>query len=202
MSTTYHLVWQLLLARSNPLSFAWWLTLDSLQFLLLFPSRLLLWWVDRFSFYRGWLAYNLLRVISSDHMYFPTWWFSLVDFSDVFDNWSGFLAADDDDDDDVVDFVSIGYSRFARQSFTSASCLDFIFCFLSSRCLSPWSVRLSFCSLSIFSLLIIIMLTHSFRRWRSCNPDVFMLRALVSLVYPGWKSNPLVRALKSSLKMV
>ena len=52
------------------------------------------------------------------------------------------LPPDDDDDDDVVDFVSIGYSRFARQSFTSASCLDFIFCFLSSRCLSPWSVRL------------------------------------------------------------
>jgi hypothetical protein len=108
----------------------------------------------------------------------------VVDISDVFDNWSGFLAADDDDDDDVVDFVSIGYSRFARQSFTLASCLGLIFCFLSSRCLSPWSVRLSFCSLSIFSLSIIIMLTHSFRRWRSCNPDVFMLKVLVSLVYP------------------
>ena len=68
----------------------------------------------------------------------------VVDISDVFDNWSGFLAADDDDDDDVVDFVSIGYSRFARQSFTLASCLGLIFCFLSSRCLSSWSVRLSF----------------------------------------------------------
>ena len=108
--------------------------------------------------------------------------FHSFDISDVFDNWSAFLAADDDDDDD--DFVSIGYSRFARQSFTLASCLGLIFCFLSSRCLSSWSVRLSFCSLSIFSLLIIIMLTHSFRRWRSCNPDVFMLKVLVSLVYP------------------
>ena len=67
--------------------------------------------------------------------------FHSFDVSDVFDNWSTFLAADDDDDDD--DFVSIGYSRFARQSFTSASCLDFIFCFLSSRCLSPRSVCLS-----------------------------------------------------------
>ena len=67
--------------------------------------------------------------------------FHSFDVSDVFDNWSTFLAADDDDDDD--DFVSIGYSRFSRQSFTLASCPGVVFCFLSLRCLSFCSVCLS-----------------------------------------------------------
>ena len=64
------------------------------------------WRVDRFSFFGGWLACSLFRVISFDHMYFPTWWFSLVDgfhWLMVFRRfWQlvNFLSADDDDDDD------------------------------------------------------------------------------------------------------
>ena len=169
----------------------------------IFISRLdfYFWWVDRFSFYRGWLAYTLLRVISSDHMYFShVMVFSLISQT--------FLTTGQAFSPPMmmmtmmwlILFRSVIPDSLARVLLWPAvSTLSFVFCLLA---VYPLGLFVCLCSLSIFSLSIIIMLTFSFRRWRSCNPDVFMLKVSVSLVYPVWKSNPLVSALKSSLKMV
>ena len=47
--------------------------------------------------------------------------------------------------------------------------LSFVFCFFA---VCPLVLFVCLCSLSVFSLSLMIMLTLLFRRWRSCNPDV------------------------------
>ena len=85
-----------------------------------------------------------------------------------------FSDVDDDDDDDVVDFLFrsiIHDSLVGVLLWPAVSVLSFVFCLLA---VYPLGLFVCLCSLSIFSHSNIIMLTRSFRRWRSCNPGVFV----------------------------
>ena len=143
------------------------------------------WRVDRFSFFRGWLACSLFRVISFDHMYFPTWWFSLVDgfhWLMVFRRfWQlvNFLSADDDDDDDEISWILFRSSNLDSLTRVLLWLVAFVFCLFA---VYPFDPFVCLCPLTIFSFSPILILTRLFRRWRSCNPGV--LKVLFSLVNP------------------